>query len=141
MIEHLRNEYNERRGRENYLANVYACQLASWAKKVERFENSAKKRAKDAKSRETFEKVFPELRKQREDKERFNRVGSRIKSDADMEEIMDGLQEQEVRFFIVNYSSCYSNLCLTVSSRTRKCAHMPSCHPFCLMPGKGDVCL
>jgi nuclear receptor co-repressor 1 len=80
---------------------------------VERIENSAKKRAKDAKSRETFEKVpfskqikleytisivqvFPELRKQREDKERFNRVGSRIKSDADMEEIMDGLQEQEV---------------------------------------------
>lgn len=38
--------------------------------------------------------VFPELRKQREDKERFNRVGSRIKSEADLEEIMDGLHEQ-----------------------------------------------
>lgn len=38
--------------------------------------------------------VFTELRKQREDKERFNRVGSRVKSDADLEEIMDGLQEQ-----------------------------------------------
>lgn len=38
--------------------------------------------------------MFPELRKQREDKERFNRVGSRIKSEADLEEIMDGLQEQ-----------------------------------------------
>lgn len=41
--------------------------------------------------------MFPELRKQREDRERFSRVGSRIKSDADLEEIMDGLQEQEVR--------------------------------------------
>ena len=40
--------------------------------------------------------MFPELRKQREDRERFSRVGSRIKSDADLEEIMDGLQEQEV---------------------------------------------
>lgn len=48
------------------------------------------------KEREFYEKVFPELRKQREDRERFSRVGSRIKSDADMEEIMDGLQEQEV---------------------------------------------
>lgn len=38
--------------------------------------------------------VFTELRKQREDKERFNRVGSRVKSEADLEEIMDGLQEQ-----------------------------------------------
>lgn len=50
------------------------------------------------KEREFYEKVFPELRKQREDRERFSRVGSRIKSDADLEEIMDGLQEQEVWF-------------------------------------------
>lgn len=49
-----------------------------------------------AKNRELFEKVFPELRKQREEKERFSRVGARVKSDAEMEEIMDGLQEQEV---------------------------------------------
>lgn len=49
-----------------------------------------------AKNRELFEKVFPELRKQREEKERFTRVGARVKSDAEMEEIMDGLQEQEV---------------------------------------------
>jgi len=45
--------------------------------------------------------VFPELRKQREDKERFNRVGARIKSEADLEEIMDGLQEQEV-YYVTN---------------------------------------
>lgn len=45
--------------------------------------------------------MFPELRKQREDRERFSRVGSRIKSDADLEEIMDGLQEQEVGSLLV----------------------------------------
>ena len=33
-------------------------------------------------------KDLPELRKQREDKERYNRVGSRITSEADYEEIM-----------------------------------------------------
>ena len=57
------------------------------------------------KEREFYEKVFPELRKQREDRERFSRVGSRIKSDADLEEIMDGLQEQEVITFLYGLQS------------------------------------
>lgn len=61
-------------------------------------ENSTKRKLKEAKNREFFEKIFPKLRKQREDRERFNRVGARVKSDADLEEIMDGLQEQEVIF-------------------------------------------
>ena len=65
-----------------------------WLRRVDKTEASAKRKAKESKNREFFEKVFPELRKQREDKERFNRVGSRIKSEADLEEIMDGLQEQ-----------------------------------------------
>ena len=60
-------------------------------------ENSKKHKEKVAKNRELFEKVFPELRKQREEKERFSRVGARVKSDAEMDEILDGLQEQEVR--------------------------------------------
>ena len=59
-------------------------------------ENSQKRKARDLKNREVFEKVFPELRKQREDKERFSRSGGRVRSEADLEEIMDGLQEQEV---------------------------------------------
>ncbi|KAJ8953646.1 hypothetical protein NQ314_007253, partial [Rhamnusium bicolor] len=59
-------------------------------RKVDRIESTTKRKAREAKNREFFEKVFPELRKQREDKERFNRVGAR----ADMEEIMDNLQEQ-----------------------------------------------
>lgn len=56
-------------------------------------------RAKDLKSREFFEKQFPELKKQREDKERISRVSQRIRSDAEWEEIIDGLQEQEVSYF------------------------------------------
>lgn len=53
-------------------------------------------RAKDLKLREFFEKQFPELKKQREDRERISRVSQRIRSDAEWEEIIDGLQEQEV---------------------------------------------
>nr|XP_023022666.1 uncharacterized protein LOC111510921 [Leptinotarsa decemlineata] len=68
--------------------------MQDWLRKVDKIECSTKRKAKDVKNREFFEKVFPELRKQREDKERFNRVGSRVKSEADMEEIMDNLQEQ-----------------------------------------------
>lgn len=70
--------------------------MQEWLRKVDKIESSQKRKAKEAKNREFFEKVFPELRKQREDKERFNRVGARIKSEADLEEIMDGLQEQEM---------------------------------------------
>ncbi|KAH7956066.1 hypothetical protein HPB52_005983 [Rhipicephalus sanguineus] len=53
------------------------------------------RRAKDQKQREFFEKQFPELKKQREDRERFSRAGQRVRSEAELEEIMDGLQEQE----------------------------------------------
>lgn len=50
---------------------------------------------KEQKQREFFEKQFPELKKQREDRERFSRAGQRVRSEAELEEIMDGLQEQE----------------------------------------------
>lgn len=59
-------------------------------------ESSLKRKAKEVKNREVFEKVFPELKKSREEKERFSRCGGRVKSEAEYEEIIDGLQEQEV---------------------------------------------
>lgn len=66
-------------------------------------------RAKDLKTREFFEKQFPELKKQREDKERISRVSQRIRSDAEWEEIIDGLQEQEVSF--LSFLNKESSLC------------------------------
>ena len=76
------------------------CKLTSqWTKKVDRVENSRKRKEKEGRSREMYEKIFPELRKQREDKERDARLGTRgvVKSDADFEDVIERLQEQEVR--------------------------------------------
>lgn len=94
LLLHLSKMKSERAARNKALAEKYADLTQEWLRRVEKAEASAKRKAKEAKNREFFEKVFTELRKQREDKERFNRVGSRIKSEADLEEIMDGLQEQ-----------------------------------------------
>ncbi|XP_011702384.1 PREDICTED: nuclear receptor corepressor 1, partial [Wasmannia auropunctata] len=95
LIARLRREHSERASLHRQQSQTYAILVQEWHRKVERLEATQKRKSKETKNREFFEKVFPELRKQREDKERFNRVGARIKSEADLEEIMDGLQEQE----------------------------------------------
>uniref|UniRef100_A0A182VL30 GPS2_interact domain-containing protein n=1 Tax=Anopheles merus TaxID=30066 RepID=A0A182VL30_ANOME len=94
LLLHFRKIKTERAAKQCEITERYALLSQEWTKRVDKLEASAKRKAKEAKNREFFEKVFPELRKQREDKERFNRVGSRIKSETDLEEIMDGLQEQ-----------------------------------------------
>uniref|UniRef100_A0A182JTJ2 SANT domain-containing protein n=1 Tax=Anopheles christyi TaxID=43041 RepID=A0A182JTJ2_9DIPT len=94
LLLHFRKIKTERAAKQCEITERYAQLSQEWTKRVDKLEASAKRKGKEAKNREFFEKVFPELRKQREDKERFNRVGSRIKSEADLEEIMDGLQEQ-----------------------------------------------
>ncbi|XP_011313369.1 nuclear receptor corepressor 1 isoform X2 [Fopius arisanus] len=96
LIARLRGEHSERASLHRQQSQTYAILVQEWHRKVERLESAQKRKSKETKNREFFEKVFPELRKQREDKERFNRVGARIKSEADLEEIMDGLQEQEM---------------------------------------------
>ena len=98
MIEHFRKKAEEKDARERYLTDTYAKLSAAWNKKVERVENSRKRKERDAKSRELYEKIFPELRKQREDKERDHRLGTRgaVRSDADIEDVIERLQEQEV---------------------------------------------
>lgn len=96
LVARLRKEHAERASLHRQQSQTYAILVQEWHRKVEKLEATQKRKTKEAKNREFFEKVFPELRKQREDKERFNRVGARIKSEADLEEIMDGLQEQEV---------------------------------------------
>ncbi|XP_059608469.1 uncharacterized protein LOC132256217 isoform X2 [Phlebotomus argentipes] len=94
LLLHCQKIKSEKSARSVAFAECYFQKSQEWLRRVEKTEGSAKRKTKEAKNREFFEKVFPELRKQREDKERFNRVGSRIKSEADLEEIMDGLQEQ-----------------------------------------------
>jgi len=96
LVEHLKKKHAEREEREKQMANTYSRLMQEWMRKVERIEASQKRKSKEARVREFFEKVFPGLRKAREDRERFNRVGARVKSEADYEEILDGLQEQEV---------------------------------------------
>ncbi|XP_045539213.1 nuclear receptor corepressor 1 isoform X2 [Papilio machaon] len=95
LSEHIRRIKLETEKKEDALAEEYSRRAAEWMRRVERIEQSQKRKAKDARNREFFEKVFPELRKQREERERFNRLGARVKSEAELEEIADGLHEQE----------------------------------------------
>ncbi|XP_047999669.1 nuclear receptor corepressor 2-like [Leguminivora glycinivorella] len=95
LVEHVRRLRLEAEKREDALAEEYSKRAVEWARRVERIEQGQKRKAKDARNREFFEKVFPELRKQREERERFNRLGARVKSEAELEEIADGLHEQE----------------------------------------------
>lgn len=95
LVEYFKKRHANKNERDSHLTQTYSKLMTEWLKKVEKVENSKKHKERVAKNRELFEKVFPELRKQREEKERFSRVGARVKSDAEMEEIMDGLQEQE----------------------------------------------
>nr|XP_039271319.1 mucin-17-like isoform X1 [Styela clava] len=84
--------------RERYLCARYDQLMSEWQKKIEKIENNPKRKVKDAKVREFFEKQFPEIRKQREQQERFSRTGTRgdaCRSEADFNEIVDGLSEQE----------------------------------------------
>ena len=75
------------------------CKLTSaWTKKVDRLEGKKSRKEREGRAREQYEKIFPELRKQREDKERDARLGTRgiVKSDADFEDVIERLQEQEM---------------------------------------------
>ena len=98
MIDHFRKKAEEKDARERYLTDTYAKLSNAWNKRVERAENNRKRKERDAKSRELYEKIFPELRKQREDKERDHRLGTRgaVRSEADIEDVIERLQEQEV---------------------------------------------
>jgi hypothetical protein len=77
---------------------------------VEKIENSKKRKEKEGRSRELYEKIFPELRKQREDKERDHRLGTRgaVRSEADIEDVIERLQEQEVKAPRVLFPTCTS---------------------------------
>lgn len=95
LAQHIFKMKKDVAARRQTVADDYTERATEWTKTLERAEAAQKRRAKDARNREFFEKVFPELRKQREERERFNRLGARVKSEAELEEIADGLHEQE----------------------------------------------
>ncbi|XP_077995441.1 uncharacterized protein LOC144448936 isoform X2 [Glandiceps talaboti] len=101
LILYFKRRNHARKLRERYLCERYDQLYEAWEKRMERIENSAKRRAKDARVREFYEKQFPEIRKQREQQERFTRAGGRsswgniARSEAELAEIVDGLSEQE----------------------------------------------
>ena len=91
----LRRQREHDRAREQFLTQTYDRLSVQWREKMDARDANPTRRGKDCRQRDFFEKQFPELRKQREDKERLSRAGQRIRSDADMDDIMEGLQEQE----------------------------------------------
>ncbi|XP_053376289.1 nuclear receptor corepressor 1-like isoform X2 [Mercenaria mercenaria] len=101
LILHFKKRHQARKIRERYLTQRYDQLMQAWVKKVEKWENNPKRKAKEAKLREYFEKIFPELKKARDDKERLSRGGTRTglpvyaRSEAELEQIMDGIHEQE----------------------------------------------
>jgi nuclear receptor co-repressor 1 len=98
LVEHFKRKNEQNEIRDRYMTDTYTRMMATWNKKVERMENSKKRKEREAKQRELYEKIFPELRKQREDKERDHRLGTRgaVRSEADMEDVIERLQEREV---------------------------------------------
>ncbi|XP_048583082.1 uncharacterized protein LOC116603357 isoform X3 [Nematostella vectensis] len=95
----LRKQAREIKNRQ--LCKEYKSLKKAWLKKLQRQQNNAKRRAKEARVRDFYEKIFPEIKKQREQAERFSRMGSRsswgivARSEAEFNEIVDNLNEQE----------------------------------------------
>lgn len=71
LVQFFKRQILLKKQKEKQLVDKYDSLHVQWQKKCDKFENSVRKKQKDAKYREVFEKVFPELRKQREEKERL----------------------------------------------------------------------
>ncbi|XP_043218855.1 nuclear receptor corepressor 2-like [Amphibalanus amphitrite] len=95
LVSYVRRRRQRQESRARAVVDAYTEKMTVWMRQIERLESLPKNRQKAAKNRDFYEKVFPEIKKAREERERFNRVGRMIKSDAEMEEVMDGIQEQE----------------------------------------------
>jgi hypothetical protein len=71
LIKFFKRQIAIKKQREKSLIENYDSLHSNWQKKVDKFENSCKKKQKDGKARELYEKMFPEIRKQREERERL----------------------------------------------------------------------
>lgn len=89
--------------KELLLCTEYDDKMNNWERKVEKWENSQKKKNHDIRDKEIFEKVFPELRSKsdqlRDQAERFSRTGMRafgvVRSEAELNELAYELYAQE----------------------------------------------
>ena len=106
MVERFKKRNEDKEARERYMTETYTKMMATWSKKVEKVENSKRRKEREAKARELYEKIFPEIRKLREDKERDHRLGTRgtVRSEADIEDVIERLQEQEVGYKILLFT-------------------------------------
>jgi len=122
LVEYFKKSQSEREARDRYLTVTYCKLTSQWTKKVDRVENSRKRKEREGRSREMYEKIFPELRKQREDKERDARLGTRgvVKSDADFEDVIERLQEQEMEDKKMHSYAVIPPLLLPPDERRRK---------------------
>lgn len=98
LVERFKKRNEDKEARERYMTETYTKMMATWSKKIEKIENSKRRKEREGKARELYEKIFPEIRKLREDKERDHRLGTRgtVRSEADIEDVIERLQEQEV---------------------------------------------
>lgn len=122
LVERFKKRLEEKEAREKYMTETYTKLLAQWQKKVDKVENSKKRKDREAKARELYEKIFPELRKQREDKERDHRLGTRgtVRSEAEVEDVIERIQEQEMEDKKMHSYAVIPPLLLPPDERRRK---------------------
>lgn len=122
LVEYFKKRSDEREQRDRYMTVTYCKLTSQWTKKVDRVEGRKSRKEREGRAREQYEKIFPELRKQREDKERDARLGTRgvVKSDADFEDVIERLQEQEMEDKKMHSYAVIPPLLLPPDERRRK---------------------
>ncbi|CAD5111166.1 DgyrCDS502 [Dimorphilus gyrociliatus] len=93
LVAQLKKKFFAKKEREKGSDDLYKKQMQIWLKKVDRFENAAKKKSKDVRTRELYEKVFPEIKRVRE--ERCNNRAHTRSEHQEIDQINDGVQEHE----------------------------------------------
>ncbi|KPM10213.1 Myb-Like DNA-Binding protein [Sarcoptes scabiei] len=86
LIKRIKELKKQKQQRIQEESSIYDGLMKKWLKKIEDYENSPAKKARDAKLREYFEKQFTEMRKHREDRERMHRNDQRTRTDVEIEE-------------------------------------------------------
>ena len=96
--------------RDAVLSKKYDNDVEQFKQKMEKWENSPRKRLRDQRNREQCEKVFPELKRQREAKERVSRTAQRgldtARSEADIAELCANLGDEQAKIKSMKVKAC-----------------------------------